>query len=73
MFQAIEVECKWKEVQAIEMNVSDGLNPKRELFLCLKDGRKIPLTEVGSPQPLLRLEQKAIELASFLQVKIEGI
>merc|ERR1712146_478302 len=71
--RTVEIECKWVDVKAIEMNVSDGLNPKRELFLCLKDGRKIPLTEVGSPQPLLKIEQKAIELASFLQVKIEGI
>jgi hypothetical protein len=33
----------------------------------------IPLTRIGEPIPLGELERKAAELASFLQVSIEGL
>jgi len=49
------------------------LNPKRELYLCLKDQRKLPLTEISSPQALIEIEQQAIAIANRLNVKIKGI
>ena len=35
-----------KNVKSIGIKVSEGLNPKRVIYLCLKDERKIPLSTV---------------------------
>nr|YP_010336919.1 photosystem I assembly protein Ycf4 [Madagascaria erythrocladioides]UNJ16504.1 photosystem I assembly protein Ycf4 [Madagascaria erythrocladioides] len=60
-------------VKSIKVNIKDGLNPKREIYLCTKDKREIPLTQVDQPLPLSDIESEAIELASFLGVIVEGL
>jgi hypothetical protein len=47
------------------------LNPKRQLFLCLKDSREIPLTGVDRPTSLTKIEQEAVKLAQYLNVYLE--
>ena len=71
--RVINIGCNWSDVDAVEMEVEEGLNPKRELYLCLKDQRKLPLTEISSPKPLIEIEQQAIAIANRLNVKIKGI
>nr|YP_009297759.1 photosystem I assembly protein Ycf4 [Kumanoa americana]AOM67493.1 photosystem I assembly protein Ycf4 [Kumanoa americana] len=61
------------EIQAIKVNIKDGLTPKREILLKTKDKREIPLTRVGEPLILSEVEEKATELAKFLGVIVEGI
>jgi hypothetical protein len=60
-------------IQSIGIEISEGLNPKRSIYLCLKDERKIPLTPVQEPIAISNLETQASDLAKFLDVKLENI
>nr|QHO64193.1 photosystem I assembly protein ycf4 [Lympha mucosa] len=62
-----------QEIKAIKISIKDGLSPKREIYLKTKDQREIPLTRVGEPLLLSEIEERAIELAQFLGVIVEGI
>ena len=53
------------------MKIEDGLNPKRQLFLCLKDNRIIPLIGIDRPLSLTKIEQEAVNLAQYLSVYLE--
>ena len=62
-----------KNVKSIGIKVSEGLNPKRVIYLCLKDERKIPLTPLEEPSSIKTLEQEATNLAKFLNLKLENL
>ena len=55
------------------MELKEGINPKRALYLKIRGQKEIPLTQVGQPLTLEEMEQKAANLASFLQVPIESL
>lgn len=61
------------EIKSIKISIQDGLNPKRMLFLCTKDQREIPLSQVEQPRSLVELEDQAAEIANFLEVNLEGV
>lgn len=61
------------DVTSIKIIIEDKFLSKREIFLKMKDKREIPLTKIGEPITILELENQAVELAKFLNVKIEGI
>jgi hypothetical protein len=69
----IEVTCKTADVQAVRVDLREGLNPKRALYLRVKGMRDIPLTRVGQPMLLSEVENQAAELARFLAVPLEGL
>lgn len=58
-------------VRAIGIKINEGLNPTRSIYLCLKDERNIPLTPVQEPTAISDLEEKAADLAKFLDLKLE--
>jgi len=60
-------------IRSIGIKISEGLNPKRIIYLCLKDERKIPLTPVQQPNTISNLEEEAAELAKFLDLKLENL
>jgi hypothetical protein len=60
-------------IKSIGIKISEGLNPKRIIFLCLKDERKIPLTPVQEPISISNLEEQASDLAKFLDLKLENL
>ena len=60
-------------IRAIGIKISEGLNPKRIIYLCLKDERKIPLTQVEQPSTISNLEESAANLAKFLDLKLENL
>jgi hypothetical protein len=60
-------------VRAIGIKITEGLNPKRSIYLCLKDERTIPLTPVQEPATISNLEQKAANLAEFLELRLENL
>ena len=60
-------------IRAIGIKISEGLNPKRSIYLCLKDERKIPLTPVQQPNTISNLEEEAADLAKFLDLKLENL
>lgn len=60
-------------IRAIGIKISEGLNPKRIIYLCLKDERKIPLTTLEQPIAISNLEENASDLAKFLDLKLENL
>jgi hypothetical protein len=60
-------------VRAIGIKITEGLNPTRSIYLCLKDERNIPLTPVQEPTAISSLEEEASELAKFLDLKLENL
>nr|YP_010537701.1 photosystem I assembly protein ycf4 [Tenuicylindrus belgicus]UYC31618.1 photosystem I assembly protein ycf4 [Tenuicylindrus belgicus] len=60
-------------IKSIGIKISEGLNPKRIIYLCLKDERQIPLTPVQQPTSITSLEEDAADLAKFLNLRLENI
>lgn len=71
--QRIDVDIPLREIQAVKVEVRDGLSPQRRLALRVKGRRDLPLTRVGEPVPLADLERSGAELARFLGVPLEGL
>ena len=63
----------FSNIQSIGIKITEGLNPTRSIYLCLKDDRKIPLTQVQEPISISNLEEEAASLAKFLDLKLENI
>jgi hypothetical protein len=59
------------DVEAIRVELKEGLNPKRTIYIKIKGKRDIPLTRIGQPLTLEEIEQQAADLAKFLQVSLE--
>lgn len=59
------------EIKSIKMRIKEGLNPKRQLLLCLIDNREIPLTGIEQPVSLNVIEEEAITIAKYLNVSLE--
>nr|YP_010338469.1 photosystem I assembly protein Ycf4 [Rhodaphanes brevistipitata]UNJ18419.1 photosystem I assembly protein Ycf4 [Rhodaphanes brevistipitata] len=68
----ISLHYQLVEVQSVLILIRDGLNPQRQIYLKLKNGVEIPLTRVGQPISLAKIESQAIELAKFLGVILEN-
>ena len=60
-------------IRSIGIKITEGLNPTRSIYLCLKDERKIPLTPVQEPTSISNLEDEAASLAKFLDLKLENL
>jgi len=63
----------FSNIRAIGIKITEGLNPTRSIYLCLKDDRNIPLTPVQEPIAISTLEEKAADLAKFLNLKLENL
>jgi len=61
----------FNEIKSIKMRIKEGINPKRQLLLCLIDGREIPLTGIEEPVALNKIEDEAIAIAKYLNVFLE--
>ena len=60
-------------IRSIGIKITEGLNPTRSIYLCLKDDRVIPLTPVQEPIAMSDLEEEAADLAKFLNLKLENL
>jgi Ycf4 len=69
----IEVEYPLEDLQAVRVDMKEGLSPKRSLYLRVKGRGDLPLTRVGQPLPLSELENQGAELARFLGIPLEGL
>ena len=69
----IDLQYSLKDVEAIKVELKQGFDPQRTIYMRLKGKREIPLTGVGQPLTLKDLEKQASELANFLQVSLEGL
>ncbi|MGA1264672.1 MAG: photosystem I assembly protein Ycf4 [Prochlorothrix sp.] len=69
----VELVYDWEEVQSVRIDIKDGFNPKRALYLKIRGRGELPLTRVGQPLPISVLETQGAELARFLEVPLEGL
>lgn len=63
----------FSNIKCIKLTIKEGLNSQRIILLCTKDQREIPLNTIQQPLSLSEIEEKASQLASFLEVKLEGL
>lgn len=68
----VYLKYQFQEIRSIKLKIQEGLNPKREIYLCTKDQRQIPLTRVGEPLLLSSIEEEAVDLSLFLNVPLES-
>ncbi|MFM8604264.1 MAG: photosystem I assembly protein Ycf4 [Cyanobium sp.] len=71
--QRIEVAVPLRDIQAVKVEIREGLSPQRRLALRVQGRRELPLSRVGEPIPLAELELAGARLARFLGVPLEGI
>lgn len=69
----IELNFPTQDVQAVRVEVKEGLNPRRALYLRAKGRRNVPLTRIGQPLSIQTLETEGAQLARFLGVPLEGL
>lgn len=69
----IDLYYTLKDVESIRVEIQQGLDSQRTIFLKLKGNREIPITGIGQPLTLKEIEKQASELANFLQVSLEGL
>nr|ANB40230.1 hypothetical chloroplast protein RF4 [Koshicola spirodelophila] len=62
-----------KDVEAIRVELKQGFNPERTIYLRVKGKREIPLNQIGQLLTMDEIEKQAAELAKFLQVSVEGL
>ncbi len=73
LLKNIEIEIPIDEIKAVKLEVREGFNPLRRVSLRIKGRKDLPISRVGSPKPLLDLENEGAEIARFLEVNLEGI
>lgn len=61
----------FNEIENIELAITNSLNPKRIIYINLKDKRRIPLTNGTKLESLEQIENNAIFLSILLEVKLE--
>jgi hypothetical protein len=71
--RVVELSYKLDQIQAIKVDIREGLNPKRALYLRIRGQGEIPLTRIGQPLALAEVENQGAELARFLGVPLEGL
>jgi hypothetical protein len=69
----IDFQYPMKDVQNIRVEIQEGLNPKRIIYLKLRGNREIPLNRIGQPISIQELENQAANLAKLLKVPLEGL
>jgi hypothetical protein len=69
----IDLKYPISEILGIRLEITEGLNPKRLIYIRLRGNREIPITRAGQPLSIQEIENQAAELAKLLQVPLEGI
>ena len=58
------------QIESIKIELKQGLNPKRMIYLQVRGKKEIPLTRIGQPLTLEEIESQAADLAKFLKVSL---
>jgi hypothetical protein len=69
----IFLSYEFKNVKGIKFLIKQGLNPRCNILLALKDKREIPLFPAQFLLNPNETEKKAIELSTFLDVPLESL
>jgi len=71
--RTIFLSYEFKNVKNLKFLLKQGLNPRYNILLVLKDKREIPLFPAQFLLNPTKLEKKAIQLAQFLDVPLESL
>ena len=71
--RCVEIRLPLQDIQAVKVEIRDGINPRRRLMLKLRGRRDLPLSGVGQPVEVADLEASGARLASFLDVPLQGL
>lgn len=66
----INLYYPFEEIEGIRIDLQQGLNPRRSIYLQIRGKRQIPLTRIGQPLTYQEIERQAAELAKFLRVPL---
>lgn len=64
---------EFKNIKTIKFLIKQGLNPRCNIFLILKDKREIPLFPAQFLLNPSEVEKKAIQLAKYVNVPLENL
>lgn len=71
--QTIFLSYEFQNIKSIKFLIKQGLNPRSNIFLVLKDKREIPLFPAQFLLNPSELEKKAIQLAKYINVPLENL
>jgi hypothetical protein len=71
--RTIFLSYEFKNIKNLKFVLKQGLNPRCNILLVLRDKREIPLFPVQFLLNPSQLEKKAIQLAQFLDVPLESL
>jgi hypothetical protein len=71
--RTIFLSYEFKNIKNLKFLIKQGLNPRCNILLVLKDRREIPLFPAQFLLNPLDTEKKAIELSNFLNVPLENL
>ena len=71
--RTIFLSYEFKNIKNLKFLIKQGLNPRSNILLVLKDKREIPLFPAQFLLNPNDVEKKAIELSTFLDVPLENL
>ena len=71
--RTIFLSYEFKNIKNLKFLIKQGLNPRCNILLILKDKREIPLFPAQFLLNPSELEKKAIKLSKFLEIPLENI
>ena len=69
----VYLSYKFKNIKKLKFLIKQGINPRCNILLVLKDQREIPLCPAQFLLNPSQLEKKAIQLSQFLNVPLENL
>nr|QKQ14626.1 hypothetical chloroplast RF4 [Zygnema circumcarinatum] len=69
----IRIRCLIQNVKAVRIETTSGVLSRNDVCLVLKDKQKLVFNQLGDALTLQEIEEKAVQLAQFLQVPVEGV
>lgn len=68
----IEVIYPIQQIQAIKLEIKQGLNPRHSIALKIQEKNEIVITPIGYLLPISVVEEQAANLASFLNIPLDS-
>ena len=70
-YRQLKILFKIRDLKTIKIKIEEGFTPKRQLLLCLKNNRNVPLTNNSKLLTLTQIERQAVLLSKYLNLPIE--
>ena len=71
--RTVFLSYEFKNIKNLKFLIKQGLNPRCNILLVLKDKREIPLFPAQFLLNPTEIENKAIQLSNFLNVPLENL